>query len=73
MADKTSKNLQKFRAWVDSLGTNSKVKAALALDCTEQTIRNILAGGKPSGRRSAKIEKVTKKAGDTILAVDWWG
>lgn len=66
MADKTPKHIVKFRTWVDGLGENSKAKAAVALGCTEQTIRNILAERKPSLDIAVAIEK---KAG---IPVDVW-
>ncbi len=60
MAEKTPKHIVKFRAWVDGLGSNSKAKAAVALECTEQTVRNILAGKRPSLSTAVLIEKKTK-------------
>ncbi len=61
----------RLEAWVKS--NDSITKAAAALDCSVMTIRNILAGGTPSGRIAATIERETKKAGDPILAAAWWG
>lgn len=69
MAKKPDPKVQ-FRAWVKSFA--SITNAASALDCTEMTVRNVMAKGKPSGRIGAAIERETEKAGTPILAAAWW-